>query len=296
MPISNEDAQVALTQGKETVETATQTVDYTNPQFWIESGISWGTNILIAAAILIIGMIVVKKVSSIFTKVLKTKEFDQSLTTFLVSMVTISLKVLVVITALGMLGVEMTSFIALLGAAGLAIGMAFSGTLGNFAGGIMILIFRPYKVNDYISAQGEEGVVKEIQIFNTVLLTVDNKTIIVPNGAMANGNMTNFTFQDTRRVDFTVGIGYGDDYDTAKSVLQGFINVDDKILKDPQSFIGLAELADSSVNLTVKVWCKTEHYWDVFFKMNERIYKEFEGAGLNIPYPQMDVHIHKKDQ
>ena len=295
MPISNEDAQAALAQSNETVNAASKAIDYSDPQFWIESAISWGTNILIAAAILIIGMMVVKKVSSVFTKLLKKKEFDESLTTFLVSMVAISLKIMVVITALGMLGVEMTSFIALLGAAGLAIGMAFSGTLGNFAGGIMILIFRPYKVNDYISAQGEEGFVKEIQIFNTILLTLDNKTIIVPNGAMANGNMTNFTFEETRRVDFTVGIGYGDDYDKAKSVLEGFISEDAKILKDPEAFIGLAELADSSVNLTVRVWCKTEDYWDVFFKMNERIYKEFEGAGLNIPYPQMDVHIHKND-
>jgi len=267
--------------------------NYSNPDWWIENAINWGKDLAIAVAILIIGLFVAKKIAKITEKILYKKKLDKSLSTFLVSIVGVSLKIMVVITALGTLGLEMTSFIALLGAAGLAIGMAFSGTLGNFAGGIMILIFRPYKVNDYISAQGEEGIVKEIQIFNTILVTLDNKTVIVPNGAMANGNMTNFTFQDTRRVDFVVGIAYGDDYDTAKSVLEGFIADDSKILKDPASFIGLGELADSSVNITLRVWCKTEHYWDVFFKMNERIYKEFDSKGLNIPFPQMDVHIQK---
>ena len=186
----------------------------------------------------------------------------------------------------------MTSFIAIIGAAGLAIGMAFSGTLGNFAGGIMILIFRPYKVGDYIKAQGEEGIVQQIQIFNTIILTVDNKTIIVPNGAMANGNMTNFTEQPIRRVDFTVGIAYGDDYDKAKAVLERFIKEDDNIIQDQANFIGLGTLADSSVNITLRVWTKTENYWDVFFKMNEKIYKQFGTEGLNIPFPQMDVHVH----
>jgi small conductance mechanosensitive channel len=288
MSVNNDSLNVAIKE----IAASTSSTNYTDPQFWIESGIAWGTKLVLAIAILVIGLLVTKRVSKIIASLLKKKEFDESLRTFLASMVAISLKILVVITALGQLGLEMTSFIALLGAAGLAIGMAFSGTLGNFAGGIMILIFRPYKVGDYISAQGEEGLVKEIQIFNTILVTLDNKTIIVPNGAMANGNMTNFTFQETRRVDFTVGIAYGDNYDIAKSVLEGFISDDSKILKDPASFIGLGELADSSVNITVRVWTKTEHYWDVYFKMNERIYKEFNGHGLSIPYPQMDVHVH----
>ena len=293
MPVPTDSLHSALVETNAAVESASSTINYTDPDFWIDSAITWGTKLLIAIAILVIGLMITKRISKIMEKLLKKKEFDESLRTFLTSMVAISLKIMVVITALGMLGLEMTSFIALLGAAGLAIGMAFSGTLGNFAGGIMILIFRPYKVGDYISAQGEEGLVKEIQIFNTILLTLDNKTIIVPNGAMANGNMTNFTFQETRRVDFVVGIAYGDDYDKAKSVLEGFIAEDSKILKDPSAFIGLGELADSSVNITLRVWCKTEDYWDVFFKMNERIYKEFDGHGLSIPYPQMDVHVHK---
>jgi small conductance mechanosensitive channel len=268
-------------------------IDYTDPIVLKNIAIEYGTNLIIAVVILIVGLFIAKRVSKVVAKLLKKRDFDASLQTFLTSIVSISLRILVVITALGQLGVEMTSFIALLGAAGLAIGMAFSGTLGNFAGGIMILIFRPYKVGDYLSAQGEEGFVKEIQIFNTILLTLDNKTIIIPNGAMANGNMTNFTFEENRRVDFTVGIAYGDNYDDAKAILEKFIAEDDKILKDPAPFIGLVALADSSVNLTLRTWCKTEHYWDVYFKMNERIYKEFGQAGLNIPFPQMDVHLHK---
>ncbi len=263
-----------------------------NWDFVMEKIIEYGTGIAIAALVLIVGMIVAKRISKVVAKLLKKRDFDPSLQSFLVSMVSISLRILVVLTALSQLGIEMTSFVALIGAAGLAIGMAFSGTLGNFAGGIMILIFRPYKVGDYISAQGEEGIVQQIQIFNTILLSLDNKTIIIPNGAMANGNLTNFTEEPERRVDFVVGIGYGDDYDKAKKVLERFIKEDDKILQEADNFIGLGELADSSVNITLRVWCKTSDYWDVFFKMNEKIYKEFGQEGLNIPYPQMDVHVH----
>lgn len=260
---------------------------------WLaDKAYEWGLNLVLALAILIIGTMVAKRVAKLVGKVLDRKKFDESLKKFLMSMVSISLRILVVVTALGQLGMEMTSFIALIGGAGLAIGMAFSGTLGNFAGGVMILIFRPYKVGDYIQAQGEEGIVKEIQIFNTVMLTVDNKTIIIPNGSLANGNITNYTMEKMRRVDFTVGIGYGDKYGHAKSVLERFISEDDRILKDPAPFIGLGELADSSVNITLRVWTKTEDYWNVFFAMNEKIYKEFDQEGLNIPYPQMDVHVH----
>lgn len=261
------------------------------PAFW-DKVIEYGTNLAIAIAVLVIGMMIVKRVSKMFGKLLKKKDFDESLQGFLISMVSITLKILVFLTALSQLGIEMTSFVAIIGAAGLAVGMAFSGTLGNFAGGIMILIFRPYKVGDYIIAQGEEGTVQEIQIFNTILLTLDQKKVILPNGAVANGTMTNVTHQKTRRVDFTVGIAYGDDYDKAKNVLERFVKDDDKIIQDADNFIGLAELADSSVNITVRVWCKLEDYWDVYFKMNERIYKEFGQEGLNIPFPQMDVHVH----
>ncbi len=266
---------------------------YTDPSWWIDKSVEHGTQLLIAIAILIIGLFLAKRITKLFAKLLSKKEFDESLRLFLTSLVSVSLKILVIITALTKLGVEMTSFVALLAAAGLAIGMAFSGTLSNFAGGVMILIFRPYKVGDFLEAQGEIGTVKEIGIFNTILLTLDNKTVIIPNGPMSNGNMTNYTMQKERRVDFTVGIAYGDDYDTAKATLMKFVAEDEKILKNPETFIGLVELADSSVNLTLRVWCKTEDYWDVYFKMNERIYKEFGSAGLNIPFPQMDVHVNQ---
>jgi len=186
----------------------------------------------------------------------------------------------------------MTSFIAILGAAGLAVGMALSGTLSNFAGGVMILIFKPFKVGDVLEAQGYTGGVKEIGIFNTIMNTPDNKTIIIPNGGLASGSMVNYSTEPTRRVDWTVGIGYGDDYDKAKSVMEKFISEDARILKDPAHFIALHTLADSSVNLTVRAWVNAADYWGVYFDMNEKIYKNFGQEGLNIPFPQMDVHVH----
>ena len=253
--------------------------------------IEYGIALISAVAIIVIGFWLVKRIKKIMAKFFIKKDFDPSLETFLMSLTSIALRILVIITALSQLGIEMTSFVALLGAAGLAIGMAFSGTLSNLAGGVMILFFKPYKVGDYIEAQGEIGHVKELQIFNTILITLDNKTVIIPNGPLANGNMTNYSTQTNRRVDFVVGIAYGDSYDTAKETLLKFVKEDPRIMDEEDNFIGLGELADSSVNLTLRVWCKTEDYWGVFFTMNERIYKEFGDRGLNIPFPQMDVHV-----
>jgi small conductance mechanosensitive channel len=189
----------------------------------------------------------------------------------------------------------MTSFVAILGAAGLAIGMAFSGTLSNFAGGVMILAFKPFKVGDFVEMQGETGFVKEILIFNTYLNTTDNKIIILPNGPVANGNIINYTKADKRRVDFSFGIAYGDHLKTAKDLLNKFIQEDDRILKDPAPFVGLGKLNTSSVDITVRVWTNTEDYWDVHFAMNERVYTEFEAAGLTIPFPQLDVHLRNEN-
>jgi len=228
-------------------------------------------------------------------KVLDQSNTDPSLTSFIRSLVSILLKVMVYITAIGMLGVEMTSFIAILGAAGLAVGMALSGTLQNFAGGVMILLFKPYKVGDVIEAQGYVGSVKEIQIFTSILTTPDNKTVLIPNGPLATGSLINFSTQDTRRVDWTIGIAYGDDLDKAYEVIKGFIGEDDRILKDPEPFMALSALADSSVNIVVRVWVNSPDYWGVFFDLNEKVYRSFDKEGLGIPFPQMDVHLHKTE-
>lgn len=256
--------------------------------------ISIGVNLGIAIAVIVIGFWVANKLSKTVRKVLTKKDTDPSLVGFLSSLTSTGLKILVLVTAITQLGVEMTSFIAILGAAGFAIGMAFSGTLANFAGGVMILFFKPFKIGDYVNMQGEEGTVKEVLIFNTILSTLDNKIIILANGAVANGTIVNFTKAENRRVDWSFGIAYGDDLKVAKELLSKFIAEDDRILKNPAPFVGLGELGDSSVNITTRAWVNHEDYWGVHFDMNERVYTEFEAAGLSIPFPQMDVHIQKE--
>ena len=256
--------------------------------------ISIGVNLAIAIAVIVIGFWVANKLSKTVRKVLTKKNTDLSLVGFLSSLTSTGLKILVLVTAITQLGVEMTSFIAILGAAGFAIGMAFSGTLANFAGGVMILFFKPFKIGDYVNMQGEEGTVKEVLIFNTILSTIDNKIVILANGAVANGTIVNYTKAENRRVDWSFGIAYGDDLKAAKELLNKFIEEDSRILKTPESFVGLGELGDSSVNITTRAWVNQEDYWDVFFHMNERVYTEFEAAGLSIPFPQMDVHVQKE--
>lgn len=255
--------------------------------------VSFATKLALGLAILFIGFWLAKRASRLVRKMMEKGDSDPGLVTFISSLTSTILKILVFVTAITQVGIEMTSFVAILGAAGLAIGMAFSGTLSNFAGGVMILVFKPFKVGEFITAQGESGTVKEIHIFNTYLNTPDNKMIVLPNGPLANGNIVNFTRADTRRVDFTFGIAYGDDLKTAKDLLQQFIIEDQRILTDPAPFVRLGALADSSVNITVRVWTKKEDYWDVHFDMNERVYTEFEKHGLNIPFPQMDLHLRK---
>ncbi len=256
---------------------------------------TYGPNLVKAVLVLVLGLWIAKLITGVVRKVLGKSNVDKSLQGFLASLVSILLKVMVYITALGMLGVEMTSFVAILGAAGLAVGLALSGTLQNFAGGVMILLFKPFKVGDFIEAQGYSGSVKEIQIFVTILTTADNKTIIIPNGPLATNSLTNYSTQPTRRVDWTFGIGYGDDVDKAYEVLKRLIEADDRVLKDPEPFYAVSELADSSVNFTVRVWVNAADYWGVYFRMNEEVYKTFGKEGLNIPYPQTDVHLHKVD-
>lgn len=260
----------------------------------IDLAITYGTRLLAAIATLVVGMwiasMIVKAVKAGFTR----SKMDPSLQGFLGSMITILLKILVYITALGVLGIEMTSFVAILGAAGLAVGLALSGTLQNFAGGVMILLFKPFKVGDVIDAQGYLGSVKEIQIFVTIMTTPDNKTIIIPNGPLSTGSLVNFSSQATRRVDWTFGIGYGDDVDKAYEVLDRLIAADERILKDPEPFRAVIELADSSVNIVVRCWVNAADYWGVFFQMNENVYKTFDKEGLSIPFPQQDVHLYKE--
>jgi len=252
---------------------------------------NYGPNLLLALVTLIVGLWVIKSLTKASLKMMKKGDMDESLKSFLSSIISIVLKILLVVSVMGMVGIEMTSFIAILGAAGLAVGMALSGTLQNFAGGVMILIFKPYKVGDFIEAQGYMGVVKEIQIFNTILLTPDNKRVIIPNAPISSGTMVNYSAESERRVDFTFGIGYTDDIDKAKEVLMSIIKSNNKILQSPEPFIGLSELADSSVNFAVRVWAKGEDYWDVFFAMNETVKKEFDKQNISIPYPQTDVHV-----
>lgn len=258
-----------------------------------EIAFTYGPKLIGAIVVWIIGSMVVKWLIKTFSKVMDHKEMDASLKPFLKSLVSILLKTMLIISVLSMLGIQMTSFIAILGAAGLAVGMALSGTLQNFAGGVVILLFKPYKVGDFIEAQGHMGSVKAIQIFTTVLLEPDNKTVIIPNGPLSTGSVINYSSEPTRRVDFNFGIAYGDNVDIARKILFQLFKEEKRILTDPAPFVGLKELADSSVNLTARVWVKGEDYWSVFFDINEKTYNTFNAEGINIPFPQMDVHLQK---
>ncbi len=256
---------------------------------------AFGLKLIGAIAIWIIGGWVINFIEKQLRKVLKKKQVDPALNSFLVTLAVATLKVLVGISALGLMGIEMTSFIAILGAAGLAVGMALSGTLQNFAGGVIILLLKPFKIGDLIETDKYLGFVSEIQIFNTILKTPDNKTIIVPNGGLSTSSLINYSTEEKRRVDWTFGIGYGDNTQKAREVITELANADSRILKDPAIFIAVSELADSSVNFTVRAWVKSADYWAVFFEMNEKVYNAFNSSGINIPFPQMDVHLHKNE-
>lgn len=253
--------------------------------------IPFGLKLVAAIVVYILGRWVIKLIKKGLSKAMLYRKADASLNTFLMSLVSVLLTFFLILAIVGILGINTSSLVALLASAGLAIGMALSGTLQNFAGGVMIMLFRPFKVGDFISAQGFEGKVNEIQIFNTHLLSVDNKEIILPNGALSTNAMTVFSKQDTRRVDWVFSIAYGDDYDKAKSVLKRLCQEDERILKEPGVMIELIKLNNSSVDITVRAWVKTPDYWLVFFAMNEKVYKTFAVEGLNIPFPQMDVHL-----
>ena len=253
----------------------------------------YGPKILGAIVTLWIGLKGSRIVGNMVITVLRKNKVDISLRRFLASLVEGILKVLVFVAAIGMLGVQTTSFIAVLGAAGLAVGLALQGSLSNFAGGVLIILFKPFKVGDYIAAQGHEGSVHSIQIFCTVINTTDNKRIIIPNGDLSNGSVVNFTAEKTRRIDMTFGIGYNDDIQKAKDIMMKLMKTHKLILKDPAPFIGLAELADSSINFTVRSWGKTSDYWTIYFDLNEQVKAAFDKEGISIPYPQQDVHMYQ---
>ncbi|UPT78595.1 mechanosensitive ion channel [Sulfurovum sp. XGS-02] len=256
----------------------------------IEYGTEYGIKVIGAIAIFVIGKWVANKLSAFIKKLMERGEIDTTLSAFIASVIDILLMVVVVLAAINNLGVDTTSFIAILGAAGLAIGLALQGTFGNIGAGVILILFRPFEVGNFVNVAGESGTVEAITLFNTTLLTPDNKVILIPNSAVASGNITNFSKKEERRVDFVFGIGYDDDLKLAKATLQEIIDADARILKDRASFIGVGELGDSSVNFTVRVWVKAADYWGVHFDTIEKVKLTFDEKGISIPYPQMDVH------
>lgn len=267
-----------------------------NPEKWmnlaIEKIMDYGPKIIMAIIIYLVGAWLIKKLIGVARKVMAKGNYDESLQKFLLNLVNWGLKIFLIITVISTLGVETTSLAAVIAAAGLAIGLALQGSLGNFAGGVLIMIFKPYKIGDLVEAQGVLGSVKEIEIFTTKLITPQNKLAIVPNGAMANGNIINYTAEGKMRVDTTVGIGYGEDMKKAKQVLLEMLQANPKVLKDPAPSVNVEELADSSVNLAVRPYCKPEDYWDVFFATVEGSKVALDNAKIEIPYPH-EVQINK---
>lgn len=253
--------------------------------------ISYGPKVILAIFTLIIGLWIIKRLVN-KTNVHFSAKADPSLASFMSSLVSVLLKLMLFIAVASMVGIQTTSFIAVLGAAGLAVGLALQGSLANFAGGVLILLFKPFKVGDVIEAQGHIGVVRQIQIFNTMLTTGDNRVVIIPNGPLSNSSLVNINQESTRRIDFSFGIGYGDDIDKARSVLEGLVAKEERILKDPAHLIVIEALADSSVNFKVRVWVNTPDYWGVNFAMIEAVKKAFDAEGISIPFPQSDVHMH----
>ena len=284
------------------VDVVQQVKDLADPSNWgqmLEQGkdflLQYGPSLLAAIAIFYIGKWASKWAKRLVARAMTRAEVDPMIVSFTSSMIYIGLMVFVVIAALGELGIQTTSFIAVLGAAGLAVGLALQGSLANFAAGFLLIIFRPFKVGDVIEAAGVTGKVDEIQIFTTTLRTPDNKTIIVPNGKLGNDNIINYSTQETRRVDITVGVGYDSDLKQVREVLQGIIAADERILEEPEPLIVVGELADSSINFFVRVWVNSADYWNVFFDANEAIKTKLDEAGINIPYPTMDVNLRKAD-
>jgi len=248
-------------------------------------------NIALAILTLIIGLMVIKWITGRLTKVIEKTSLDTSLKPFIVSLTNVSLKVLLVISIIGILGINTTSFVAVIAAAGFAIGLAFQGSLSNFAGGVLLLTLRPFKVGDYIEANGFNGTVQVIQILYTELVTVDNKVIYIPNGSLSNASILNYSAKDTRRVDLNFGVGYEVDTDKVANVLQEIVSNHSRALKEPEPFVRMSEHGDSAVVFTVRIWVKAEDYWTVYFDTIETVKKRFDEENISTPYPQMAVHL-----
>lgn len=259
-----------------------------------DMAIQYAPKVVLGIVTLIIGFWVARVITKIVHKALIRSKVEVTLLEFLTSIIGIILKVLVIVSVATMIGIQMTSFIAIMSAMAFAVGLAFQGSLSNFSGGVLIILLKPFKSGDFIEAQGHMGTVDSIQIFHTVLKTVDNKKIIIPNGPLSNGNIVNYTAQETRRNQWIFGIGYGDDFEAAKKLIMEIMEQDERILKDPAPFARVGELGDSSVNITVRAWIPLAEFWNVHFDVIEKVKKSFDENGINIPFPQRDVHIIQK--
>jgi small conductance mechanosensitive channel len=259
----------------------------------VDLSLAYAPKLLLAILTLIIGMWLINRLLGFSDRAL-SKKFDPTLTQFVHSLASVGLKAVLLISVASMVGIATTSFIAILGAAGLAVGLALQGNLSNFASGVLILVFKPFKAGDVIDGGGYIGTVREIQIFTTVLMTPDNRKVIIPNSNLSNNPLINISAESTRRVDMVFGIGYGDDIDKAKAAIQSLIDADSRILKEPASLVVVSELADSSVNFTVRTWVNTADYWGVYFDMHEKVKKRFDQEEISIPYPQQDVHMYEE--
>ena len=257
----------------------------------IDSGISAGKHIIAAVVIFIVGRFLIKLINRLVASILQRRHIEISVQTFLSSLVNIILTILLIITVIGALGVNTTSFAALIASAGVAIGLALSGNLQNFAGGLIILLFKPYRVGDFIDVCGVQGTVSAVQIFHTILLTPDNKAVYLPNGSTSSSTITNYSREDKRRIEWTFGIDYGEDVNRARTAILSVITADARILPDPAPFVAVGGLSDSSVDIIVRVWVPTEEYWNVYFDMHQRVYETFNEQKINFPYPQQTVHL-----
>ena len=257
----------------------------------VEQGAALGWTLIKALLVFIVGRFLISMINKLVQRVLLKRNIDPSIKTFVGSLIHIILMILLIVSVVGALGVQTASFAALLASAGVAIGMALSGNLSNFAGGLIILIFKPYKVGDFIEAQNLSGTVREIQIFHTVLTTTDNKVIYIPNGSLSSSAVINYSYQQVRRIDWTFGVEYGSDYAKVKGVLEEILAKDERILQEPAApFIAMSQLADSSVNYVVRVWVNSPDYWNVYYDITRIVYERFNAEGIGFPFPQLTIH------